>query len=196
MTFDPPRAPRLTGAEPFNGVDAAVIDFWRFAMNDLRTNNVRGYLAEFLVACAIGSTAARVEWAPWDVTGPDGIRVEVKSSGYLQAWGQKKLSVPRFQVAAAYGWDEGTGAWSTTQTFNADAYVFCLHTAVTHDGYDALDVSQWAFYVADRGAIEAQHGASMGLATLSRVAGPPLPFSELGDAIASAGQPSRLTRST
>ena len=68
--------------------------------------------------------------------------------------------------------------------------------AVTHDGYDALDVSQWEFYVADRGAIEAQRGASMGLATLSRVAGPPLPFPELGDAIASAGEPSRLTRST
>lgn len=195
MTFDPPRAPQLTGAEPFDGVDAAVIDFWRFAMNDLRTNNVRGYLAEFLVACAIGSSVARIEWAPWDVTGRDGTRVEVKSSGYLQAWGQRKLSIPRFQVAAAYGWDEVQGAWSTTQGFNADAYVFCLHTAVTHDDYDPLDVSQWQFYVAGRRAIETQAGASMGLTTLSRVAGWPLPFSDLGDAIESAGEPSRLTRS-
>ncbi len=178
MTFDPPPAPRLTGAEPFGGMDAAVVDFWRFAMNDLRTNNVRGYLAEFLVALAIGSTAARVEWAPWDVTGPDGTRVEVKSSGYLQAWGRTKLSIPRFQVAAAYGWDDVAGAWSTTQAFNADAYVFCLHTAVTHDDYDPLDVSQWRFYVAERGVIETRAGASMGLTTLSKVAGPPLPFSE------------------
>lgn len=195
MTFDPPRAPQLTGAESFFGVDAAVIDFWKFAMNDLRTNNIRGYLAEFLVARAIGSTAMRVEWAPWDVTGPDGTRVEVKSSGYLQAWGQRKLSIPRFRVGAAYGWDEVTEAWSTKQAFNADAYVFCLHTAVTHEDYDALDISQWEFYVAEREAIEAQGGASMGLTTLARVAGPPLPFSGLGDAIASAGKPGRLARS-
>ncbi len=195
MTFDPPRAPQLTGTESFFGVDATVIDFWKFAMNDLRTNNVRGYLAEFFVARAIGSTGMRVEWAPWDVTGPDGTRVEVKSSGYLQAWGQRKLSIPRFRVGAAYGWDEVTGAWSTKQEFNADAYVFCLQTAVTHDDYDALDISQWEFYVARRDAIEAQGGASMGLPTLAKVAGPPVSFSALGDAIASAGKPSRLARS-
>jgi hypothetical protein len=194
MTFDPPRAAQLTGAEPFDGVDATVNDFWRFAMNDLRTNNVRGYLAEFLVARAIGAEASRVEWAPWDVTGPDGTRVEVKSSGYLQAWGQKKLSIPRFRVAAAYAWDDLTEAWSGSQAFNADAYVFCLHTAVKHEGYDPLDVSQWQFYVADRRAVEEQAGASMGLTTLANVAGPPMVFSELAEAVATAGAPSRLTR--
>ncbi|RYB92483.1 hypothetical protein EUA06_05910 [Nocardioides glacieisoli] len=195
MMFDPPQAPRLTGTEPFEGVEAAVIDFWRFAMTDLRTNNVRGYLAEFLVARAVGSTAARVEWAPWDVTSPNGARIEVKSSGYLQAWGQSKLSVPRFQVGAAYGWDEATGAWSTTQLFHADAYVFGLHTAVTHDEYDPLAVSQWQFYVTGREAIATQAGASMSLTTLSSTAGRPHPFSELDEAIASAAEPSRVRRS-
>lgn len=194
--FDPPQAPRLTGAEPFDGVEAAVIDFWRFAMTDLRINNVRGYLAEFLVARAVGSTAARIEWAPWDVTSPTGVRIEVKSSGYLQAWGQSKLSVPRFRVGAAYGWDDAAGAWSTTQIFHADAYVFGLHTAVTHEVYDPLDVSQWQFYVAGREAIETQAGASMSLTKLSSIAGRPHPFSELDDAIASAAGPSRAGRPT
>lgn len=194
MTFDPPSAPILSGAETFNGLDAAVVDFWRFAMNDLRTNNVRGYLAEFLVARALGSSAARVEWDPWDVTAPDGTRVEVKSSGFLQAWGQKKLSRPTFRVAAAYGWDEGTDSWSAEQRFHADAYVFCLHTAATHDEYDPLEVDQWRFYVAGRAAIEAQAGASMGLGTLARVAGEPSVFSGLREAIIAAGGPSRLAR--
>lgn len=36
----PPKAPELSGAEPFSGLDASVADFWRFAMSDLRTNNV------------------------------------------------------------------------------------------------------------------------------------------------------------
>lgn len=194
--FDPPQAPRLTGTEPFGGVEAAVIDFWRFAMTDLRTNNVRGYLAEFLVARAVGSPAARVEWAPWDVTSPNGARIEVKSSGYLQAWGQSKLSIPRFRVGAAHGWDEATGAWSATQIFHADAYVFGLHTAVTHEDYDPLDVSQWQFYVTGRAAIASQAGASMSLAKLSSIAGRPRPFSELDDAIAFAAEPSRVGRPT
>jgi hypothetical protein len=61
----------LSGDVPFGGIDASVADFWRFAMSDLRTINVGGYLAEFLVARALGSQAARVEWGPWDVTAPD-----------------------------------------------------------------------------------------------------------------------------
>jgi hypothetical protein len=32
--------------------DASVLDFWRWALGDLRMNTARGYLAEFLVACA------------------------------------------------------------------------------------------------------------------------------------------------
>ena len=41
-------------------------------MSDLKTNNVRGYLAEFMVARAVGAVAPRVEWDSWDVTSPDG----------------------------------------------------------------------------------------------------------------------------
>ncbi|UMG93571.1 hypothetical protein [Nocardioides sp. TF02-7] len=195
MAFDPPAAQGLSGAEPFDGLDASVIDFWRFAMNDLRTNNVRGYLAEFLVARAVGSAAPRVEWDPWDVTAPDGTRIEVKSSGFLQAWAQKKLSSPTFRVAPAYGWDTATGEWSGKQGFNADAYVFCLHTAKSHEEYDPLVIAQWRFYVAGRAAIEERAGASMGLTTLGRVTGDPIPYSDLREVIASAGEPSRLARS-
>lgn len=193
MAFDPPVAQDLSGAESFDGLDASVVDFWRFAMSDLRTNNVRGYLAEFLVARAVGSPGARVEWDPWDVTAPDGTRIEVKSSGFLQSWAQRKLSTPKFQVAAAYGWDAATGAWSKEQGFNADAYVFCLHMARTHDEYDPLAVSQWQFYVAGRQAIENLAGASMGLSTLARVAGDPVLYSGLRDAIAAAAETSRPT---
>lgn len=194
MTFDPPPAPSLSGTEPFDGIDASVIDFWKFAMSDLRTNNVRGYLAEFLVARSVGSTATRVEWDPWDVTAPDGTRVEVKSSGLLQSWRQKKLSRPTFRVAPAYGWDEATATWSTEQAFNADAYVFCLHAADTHHDYDPLDVSQWRFYVASRAVIKERAGASMGLTTLARVAGEPVPYYGLRESISKAGRSSRSTR--
>lgn len=186
MTFLPPDPPELVGSEPFAGVDASVIDFWRFAMSDLRTNNVRGYLAEFLVAKAVGAEARRVEWDAWDVTAPNGTRIEVKSSGYLQAWAQPKLSNPVFRVAPAYAWDGSTGSSSTTQGFNADVYVFCLHTAKTHEEYDPLDVSQWQFYVASRPLIEARTGSQMSLSTLERLCGAPISYESLGMAISVA----------
>lgn len=189
MSLDPPQPPVLTGAEPFDGLDASVTDFWRFAMSDLRTNNVRGYLAEFLVARAVGAEAARVEWDPWDVTAPDGTRIEVKSSGYLQAWTQAKLSTPVFRVAAAYGWDSTAGVWSDRQAFHAHVYVFCLHTATSHEEYDPLRVAQWSFFVAGRRAVEERAGVRMGLAALRRVCGPPVPYENLRQAIGHAARP-------
>ena len=153
-------------------------------MSDLKTNNVRGYLAEFLVARAVGASTSRVEWDAWDVTSPDGVKIEVKTSGYIQAWAQNKLSVPTFRVAPAYGWDPSTGTWSQGQNYNADVYVFCLHTATSHDAYDPLDTSQWEFYVASRRAVEERTTRQMGLATLARITGDPVPYVELGAAIA------------
>lgn len=179
MGIHPPPPRGLQGDEPFAGLDASVLDFWRFAMNDLRTNNVRGYLAEFLVARAVGATGVRVEWDPWDITAPDGTKIEVKSSGSLQSWAQQKLSVPTFRVAAAYGWDRIHRAWTEEQVFHADVYVFCLHAAASHEEYDPLDVAQWQFYVARRAAVEAKVGARMGLPSLTRVAGEPILYDDL-----------------
>ena len=50
-----PRAqPPLTGSECFSNGDT-VLDFWRWAMGDLRMNNARGYLAEYLVARTVNA---------------------------------------------------------------------------------------------------------------------------------------------
>jgi hypothetical protein len=40
----PPQA--LEGTDTFAGVDATVLDFWRWAFSDLRDNTQRGVLAE------------------------------------------------------------------------------------------------------------------------------------------------------
>lgn len=183
MTFRPPPAVGLSGGEAIDGTDASVLDFWKFAMSDLRTNNVRGYFAEFLVAQAVGAEKARVEWDPWDVTAPDGTRIEVKSSGYLQAWAQTRLSVPTFRVAPAHGWDDAASA-RTPRAFNADVYVFCLHTAKSHDEYNPLATAQWTFYVASRSTIESRAGLQMGLATLTNLVGEPVRYPLLAAQIA------------
>lgn len=97
----PSPAVELRGDESFVGLDATVLDFWRFAVQDLRMNTLRGYLAEFVVARALGAQANRTEWDPYDVLWHDprsgrDVRIEVKSSAYLQAWPQHRLSTPSF----------------------------------------------------------------------------------------------------
>lgn len=83
----------LDGRE--NLAAATVLEFWRWALGDLRMNNARGYLVEFLVARALGDQSPiRVELGSYDVKAADETLVEVKSTGRLQSWATKKLSTP------------------------------------------------------------------------------------------------------
>ena len=136
MTTPPQiRAPKptpLSGEEVVAGTDAKVVDFWRFALSNLRMNNARGYLAEFLVAKAVGSTGLRIEWDPYDVMAPDGTTIEVKTSAYLQAWDQYKLSTIQFTGLRSRIWTT-EGGLTPTPTYNADVYVFAIQTARTRD---------------------------------------------------------------
>lgn len=180
-----PPAQRLTGDEYFVGLDATVRDFWAFAMSDLRMNNVRGYLAEFLVARAVEATGQRIEWDSYDVLTPEGIRVEVKSAGHLQVWDQRTVSRISFGSMKGRTWDPRRGEGAEA-TLNADVYVFCIQTAVEHDGYDPLDVSQWEFYVVSLADIEATGYKSIGMPTLRQLTTGNTPYAELQDAIRKA----------
>lgn len=92
----PPARDALTGDQQFVGLDADVQQFWRFALGDLRMNNARGYLAEFIVGKALGlGDIRRTEWDAYDLIW-DGITIEVKSSAYLQSWDQKRISALAF----------------------------------------------------------------------------------------------------
>jgi hypothetical protein len=88
----------LSGEEAFQGLGGATVhDFWVWSTGDLRENTTRGVLAEFFVARAVGAEAKmRVGWDNYDVRTPSGIRVEVKSSAYLQSWPQRVHSKIRF----------------------------------------------------------------------------------------------------
>jgi hypothetical protein len=177
-----PAASALTGDEELVGIGATVRDFWQFAMSDLRMNNIRGYLAEFLVVRAVGASASRVEWDAFDVVAPSGARIEVKSSGYLQAWEQRDLSRIVFTGLTGRTWTPQNGE-SPEATYNADVYVFCVQTATSHQEYDPLDVAQWDFYVLPRRQVEALNYKSLGLPTLTDIAGSPSAFDELAACI-------------
>ncbi len=175
----------LNGDEPLVGLDGVnVRDFWSWAMSDLRTNTLRGVLAEFIVARAVGSRSVRrVEWDAYDVTTPDGVRIEVKSAAYLQGWAQPRLSRISFSGLSARLLDETASSFVGDRLYNADVYVFAVQTATSHDVLDVLDLSQWAFYVAPREIIAATGARSLTLATVERIASGPHTVSGLSDAV-------------
>lgn len=164
VRFTPAPLTPLTGSERFTGLDAAVADFWSFAMPDLRTNNVRGYLAEFLVARAVRAAGPRVEWNSYDVVTPTGLRIEVKSTARLQVWEQARHSSLRFTGLRARPWTQQSNYGQ--HGLNAEAYVFAVQTARSHDEYDPLRVAAWDFYVLPAAVLEVIDQDSVSLSTV------------------------------
>jgi len=186
--IQPPPAHPLSGAEAIVGTDATVREFWAWALSDLRENVARSRMTEFLVARAVGADAPlRVEWEPYDVLTPSGVTVEVKSSAFLQAWPQRHLSRITFGGLRSRTWSDGSG-FAGEAGLHADVYVFALVTATRHGDYDALDVGGWEFYAVPRDALAELGQASVGLGTVRRLAGGPVPYVALGAQIEYLGR--------
>jgi hypothetical protein len=186
---------RLTGAEPFRAggdpLPFVVADFWRWAFSDLVGNNLRGLVAEFLVARALGvADGGRVEWDAVDLRTPDGLSIEVKCSGYLQSWAQAKPSRISFDVGPKRSWDAATNTMATDVARRANVYVFCLHAHRARETLDPLDVAQWEFFVLSRDALDRELGtqARAALSTLLRIGAKPCAYAELRQTIAAARQ--------
>jgi len=166
----------LSGADAFRAEGAAVgftvAEFWAWALGDLRMNNARGFLAEYLVARAVGAQAPmRVEWAPHDVEAPDGTLIEVKASGYSQSWrgSDSKPSYGFKSVRSAQVWDDGLGAYRTVEPADrVHVWVFGLHLARRSDPYDSLDLDRWSFRVVPHAWLLATGQTSAGLSFFDR----------------------------
>lgn len=84
----------LTGNEHFYFDDMPtphlLLDFWAWSSSDLLKGTLRGSLAEFIVATAIGEdiTQMHEDRLPYDLEMPRGgetCKIEVKSSSYINA---------------------------------------------------------------------------------------------------------------
>lgn len=186
----PAELPSLQGDERFS-FGPTVIEFWRWALGDLRMNTARGFLAEFLVAKAVGSCAPiRVEWAAHDIDTEDGARLEVKASGYLQSWSQGKSSAPSYSfrsVRAAKAWDPALGAYrGVDPEGRVDAWVFALQTCRDPEAYDPLDADQWEFRVVPHRQLLASGQTSAGLSFFDRIGAGPVRFGELAEVVRGA----------
>lgn len=130
-------------------LDLKLLDFWRWSASNLLGNTDRGILAEFIVASAlnIDLKANRNDWEAYDLITEEGIKIEVKSSSYIQTWYQNDFSKIRFSIKAVRSWDSSTNVISTTPQRHSDIYVFCLLKHKDQATIDPLNLDQWEFYV-------------------------------------------------
>ncbi|MEU9148565.1 hypothetical protein [Streptomyces sp. NPDC048349] len=184
---------RRSGAEPLHldGVaQGHLLGFWRWAFSGLVGNTMRGALAEYIVALALGAAdGTRVDWDSVDIRLPGGPHVEVKSAAYLQEWAQAKPSAISFSIAAAEGWDATTGAVDPARLRRADVYVFCLLHHGDKGTLDPLDLAQWTFYVLPTRLLDEHrpHQRTIGLASLLRLGPARTGFTGLRAAVLGAG---------
>jgi hypothetical protein len=150
------------------------------------SNATRGILAEFIVATAleIPLDSIRDEWAAWDLTTNDGIRVEVKSAAYIQSWGQKDLSKISFNVQKKLLWDPEVEKQEEIPRRFADVYVFALLAHKDQVTIDPMDVSQWQFYVVPTKVLDARERSqySITLPSLEKLCSP-LPYRLIKQAV-------------
>lgn len=178
----------LGGEELIGDTGSTIRDFWSWSFSDLRSNTERGVFAEYLVARAVGDqTPLRKSWANHDVTTPSGIRIEVKASGYLQSWHQRRHSKLNFGRLMALSWDDVSGAYGTEAEVRADVYVFAIQTCRDPDAYDVLNLNQWEFRVVSADVVRSSPVKSVGMAFLERHAPQSLQWHELAAAIEAAG---------
>jgi len=126
-----------------------LLDFWRWGFSDILSNATRGKLAEFIVATAVGADLKTPsdEWGAYDLLTPDGIKVEVKTSAFIQSWAQKDYSKPVFSIRPAKYWDQDNGMSDGKAKRHADVYVFCLLKEKDQSKINPLILDQWEFYV-------------------------------------------------
>jgi hypothetical protein len=143
---------RKNGCERFgqDGADAGfdLLSFWQWSVSDLVSNATRGVLAEYIVAQALGvATETRNEWDAFDLRATPTLKVEVKSSSYIQSWFQKDLSSIVFVVGPRRQWDADTNVQNKQSEWQADVYVFALLKHQDKKTVDPMNLDQWDFYV-------------------------------------------------
>jgi hypothetical protein len=178
-----------SGNEPFhiNGknLDHNLLSFWRWSSSNILDNTLRGILAEYIVSIDIGcEQPVRDEWDAYDLITPDGIKVEVKSSSYLQSWEHKKLSTISFGIQPTRIW-EASNTYSEEAKRQSDVYVFCVLAHKDKETVDPLNLAQWDFYVLATRVLDEKLGEqkSISLSSLLKLKPTKCMFGEIGHTI-------------
>ncbi|MFT7476534.1 MAG: hypothetical protein ACI81L_003489, partial [Verrucomicrobiales bacterium] len=163
--FDMTKPGDLSGNVWRTLLDVEDLEFRRVLMQSLNLmdNSLRGRVAEALIAYHVGGELTVDNWAAWDVNLGD-IRVEVKASGYVQAWTQKAESSISFSIAPAgeYRESESGYEFDEIRLRRSNVYIFCHHK-----GSCPHIASEWDFYVVPTRTIDTVCGTQKTIALSS-----------------------------
>jgi hypothetical protein len=121
-----------------------VLSFWQWSSSELLGNALRGVLAEFIIASTIDTLESpREEWDTYDLKTKNGLKIEVKSSSYLQSWRQKEFSKIIFGIQQT----GETQSANPERSRKSDIYIFCVLSHKEKNSVDPLNLSQWDFYI-------------------------------------------------
>jgi len=142
---------KLTSSALFSDGETSVGEFWAWAYSDLMGNTVRPLIAEFLVSKLLNAHhGQRIQWDGADVA-YKGLKIEVKSSAYVQSWHQDRLSKITFDIRPrTLTWDASANlSHPITRPYgrHADLYVFCLLDEKDKEAADPRKLGQWKFFV-------------------------------------------------
>lgn len=153
----------------FDGKDTGfdMLDFWQFQFSSVF--NLQEYIAEFLVAKALGiNEAYNTEyWTLFDIAYRDK-RIEVKQTSYYHPWNEGGIvSVQRtFGITKANSNYDSPGKNRFER--NNDIYVFCLNTGNTREESYPLNLNNWEFYIVPTSYIN-EHCGNNKTISLSRI---------------------------
>jgi len=174
------------GSEPFHQdghpLGLTMLNFWQWLASDVLSNAMRGLLAEYIVATALGTTdRVRGTWDAHDLTTAQGIKVEVKSSGYVQSWYNGKLSIIKFDIRPTRYSNDATNILADESRRQADVYVFCLLQHQNKLSVDPLNLNQWTFYILSAATLNRYHPAqkTMRLSVLLKLKPAEVPYREI-----------------
>lgn len=191
---------RRSGEERFHqggaDLDLNLRSFWQWSASDLVSNALRGVLAEYLVAQALGEAndGIQEEWAPYDLRTPEGITIEVKSAAEIQSWHQERLSTISFLCPKTRAWPPQTGLYEEGPRRQARVYVFALLAHQNQATLDPLNLDQWEFYVVPTAVLDARERSqhSITLPSLKALHGEPVTFEGIAGAVGrAAGEEAR-----
>jgi len=124
-------------------------EFVNWAFSNVLDNSLRGIVGEYIVHKAVGGVNKhRINWDACDVVMEDGTKIEVKVSGFLQSWSQKKHSTLVFDISKKDPWLAYENRYLGEKCRYADVWVFAVHTETTRDKADPFNLGQWQFIVA------------------------------------------------
>lgn len=151
----------LLGAPPLR--NGTLVDFWQWAFSDLCDDDIKGIFAEWLVHKLLGvESRRRISWANNDVVTPNQVTLEVKTTSYWQSWkvideygqpyAEPLYKVPaddsKIRFSGLKARDSATPAgMSTAPALKSQLYVFAFQHEKDITRWNAMDLSQWEFYV-------------------------------------------------